>query len=329
MKKTLLILTTVIGSMTFAQDCSDLFISEYVEGWSNNKALEIYNPTSASIDLSQYVVIRYSNGSSTATAANAIQLIGMVASYDVHVATLDKTDPNGTGQNAPIWDSLQIRTDEFYCPSYPTSNAFYWNGDDAVVLAKGLANDPLSWVLVDVFGKIGEDPGSSWTTGIDPNGQNYITAAGGDDLTKDHSLIRKPSVLKGVVNPIIVEFNALAEYDSIPPVYKVITATDTLTYGNWNTLGWHYCHCNVAGVSEVSLSNVSIFPNPSNGDFYIKGINDFTTISVVNSLGQNVKTINDNTKSIVKLSMDAYKGVYFVKLTAKNGEVITKRIIVK
>ena len=42
MKKTLLVLTTIITSMTFAQDCSDLFISEYVEGWSNNKALEIY-----------------------------------------------------------------------------------------------------------------------------------------------------------------------------------------------------------------------------------------------------------------------------------------------
>jgi len=28
-----------------AQDCADLIISEVVEGWSNNKALEIYNPT--------------------------------------------------------------------------------------------------------------------------------------------------------------------------------------------------------------------------------------------------------------------------------------------
>ncbi len=27
-------------------NCSDLFISEYVEGWFNNKALELYNPTS-------------------------------------------------------------------------------------------------------------------------------------------------------------------------------------------------------------------------------------------------------------------------------------------
>lgn len=66
MKKSLLILTIVLSSSIFAQDCTKLFISEYVEGWSNNKALEIYNPTSSSIDLGQYFVSRYSNGSNSA-----------------------------------------------------------------------------------------------------------------------------------------------------------------------------------------------------------------------------------------------------------------------
>ena len=36
-------------------DCTDLFFSEYVEGWSNNKALEIYNPTSNAINLDNYL----------------------------------------------------------------------------------------------------------------------------------------------------------------------------------------------------------------------------------------------------------------------------------
>ena len=73
MKKTLLVLTTIITSMTFAQDCSELFISEYVEGWSNNKAIEIYNPTANPIDLSEYMLIRYSNGGTTTTTQNGIQ----------------------------------------------------------------------------------------------------------------------------------------------------------------------------------------------------------------------------------------------------------------
>ena len=57
MKKTLLLIFTIITSLLYAQDCSQLFFSEYVEGWSNNKALEIYNPTGNAIDLSAYMVM--------------------------------------------------------------------------------------------------------------------------------------------------------------------------------------------------------------------------------------------------------------------------------
>ena len=45
-----------------AQGCDNVFISEYIEGWGNNKAIEVYNPTSAAIDLSDYRLERYSMG---------------------------------------------------------------------------------------------------------------------------------------------------------------------------------------------------------------------------------------------------------------------------
>jgi predicted extracellular nuclease len=50
MNKFLLSLTALLflSIASFGQ-CSDLFISEYVEGSGNNKALEIYNPTNAAI----------------------------------------------------------------------------------------------------------------------------------------------------------------------------------------------------------------------------------------------------------------------------------------
>ena len=70
-----------INAVVAQTNCTQLFISEYVEGWSNNKAIEIYNPTSLPIDLSQYFVSRYSNGSSTATVANSIQLSGTIAPH--------------------------------------------------------------------------------------------------------------------------------------------------------------------------------------------------------------------------------------------------------
>lgn len=44
----------------------DLIISEYVEGSSNNKAIEIYNGTGETVNLSDYSVELYLNGSKEA-----------------------------------------------------------------------------------------------------------------------------------------------------------------------------------------------------------------------------------------------------------------------
>ena len=53
MKKTLLSLSLItLALVGKAQNCSELFISEYVEGSGNNKAIEVYNPTGSDINLS-------------------------------------------------------------------------------------------------------------------------------------------------------------------------------------------------------------------------------------------------------------------------------------
>ena len=61
---------------------TELFISEYVEGSSHNKAVEIFNGTGASVDLSSYKLQYYFNGSSS--AGRTIALTGIVADGDTH-----------------------------------------------------------------------------------------------------------------------------------------------------------------------------------------------------------------------------------------------------
>lgn len=324
MKRILLLITGFTATFSFGQDCSELFISEYVEGWSNNKALEIYNPTDNAIDLSAYIVVRFSNGATTATSANAVQLSGMVQPHDVFVAVLEKLDPNGTGQEAPIWDSLQARADGYFCPDYNTSDAFYWNGNDAIALAKGSYLSPMTAQLVDIFGKIGENPGN----GSDPLGgwtANFPYVQAGAGVTTDHSMIRKPAIKKGETNPTISFFNPLGEYDSIPAVVDI----GGQLYGNWFSLGTHECDCNPAAVKEIEQAKVSVYPNPNTGEFYINNAADYTQIVVVNSLGQEVRTINNNHKTLLSVDLDGRRGVYFVKMTDQSGNTVTKRVIVK
>lgn len=140
---------------------TELFFSEYVEGSSNNKALEIANLTGAPIDLAAggYFVQMYFNGSST--AGLSIALTGTVAPGEVFVLAQSSASA-----------SILAQADQ-------TNGAGWFNGDDAVVLRKG--GD--SGTVLDVIGQIGNDPGTQW--GSDPVS------------TADNTLRRKGTVMQG------------------------------------------------------------------------------------------------------------------------------------
>jgi hypothetical protein len=351
MKKSLLAIFTFAAGFSFSQDCAKIFISEYVEGWSNNKALEIYNPTSTPIDLSQYFVARYSNGATTATVANSVQLSGTVAPYDVFVAVLDKRDPNGVGQEAPIWDSLQARGDGFFSPVYNTSNAFYWNGNDAVMLAKGtLPTDPTvlinaanvpNFAIIDVFAKIGENPANATGSSAGNDGawstQFPYSTGLGVLLTKEHSLLRKAAIKKGVTaNPSF--FDPLLEWDSIPAVIVRLDANgDTLfgtsgnaiLDGNWNSLGNHNCACNPVSVNEIESTSFDIYPNPSTGTIAIKLDENCHSLSISNSLGQTVWEKGAMQNGIYTIELPRLKGVYFIQVVSQTGATSTKKVTIQ
>jgi predicted extracellular nuclease len=113
-----------LGSHTVTcSGATDLFLSEYVEGSSNNKALEIYNGTGAPVDLGQggYAVDIYFNGSTT--AGSRIGLSGVVAPGDVFVLA----DVDADSAILAVADQ--------------TSNQNFFNGDDTIVLRKGGKDD--------------------------------------------------------------------------------------------------------------------------------------------------------------------------------------------
>lgn len=336
MKKVLLAVSLLIGGFTFAQDCSTIFISEYVEGWGNNKALEIYNPTNQAVDLSDYAIERYSNGAGFPSQDHSVQLQGTLQPHDVYVMVIDKRDPNGTGQEAPVWDELQAKADGFYCPDYNVSSAMYFNGNDAVALVKGSISDVNNVQLIDLIGKIGQDPdtGDNIHTGWTDTAP-YVGV--GVTLTTDHTLIRKPSIKHGVTTPPS-EFNTLAEWDTLPPVIPLLDSAGNKQYngsgnliveGNWSTLGSHTCACGNASVNKEMMKNLSIFPNPSkDGTVHFDSKYAIVKVNVYNSLGKEVYSATSK-KGIHSMHIDGNAGVYIANITLENGTVTTRRIVLK
>lgn len=152
---------------------SSLFISEYIEGSSVNKAIEIYNGTGTAVDLAAegYTLLFYFNGSTT--AGTTIALSGTVADGDVFVVADD-------GAAAAIL----AETDQ-------TSTASFYNGDDAIVLRNTSG-------IVDVIGQVGFDPGSEWGSGL--------------VSTQDNTLRRQTAVCAGDTNETDV-FDPALEWD--------------------------------------------------------------------------------------------------------------------
>lgn len=156
---------------------SDLFISEYTEGSSSNKYIEIFNGTGSSVDLSDYKLQLYGNGATSTT--NDITLSGILENGATVVY-------KNSGASLTLPSGVTA-----------TSNAAVnYNGDDAVALYKISTSS-----YVDIFGRIGEDPGTSWGT------SPLITA--------EKTLVRKSNITGGVTSNPSSGFPTLAtEWDS-------------------------------------------------------------------------------------------------------------------
>ena len=118
---------TNASTLTPVSSQSDLFFSEYVEGSSYNKAVEIANTTGNTVDLSVYTIKKQTNGAGSWSAGYA--LTGNLSNGNVYVIGHSSAD---TG----ITSRADVTT---------TNSMITFNGNDAVGLFKNN-------VLIDIIG---------------------------------------------------------------------------------------------------------------------------------------------------------------------------------
>lgn len=164
----------------------DLMISEYIEGSSYNKYLELYNASSSTIDLSKYTVKLYTNGGMSPGNTVKLDLVTGQSTLDAGKFIILK--------NSSASLTLPAGITAF------SSGVCGFTGDDAITLEK-------DGVVIDVFGEVGIDPGTSWTI------------AGSGNAAVDKTVRRISSIVQG---------NASWGISSASE-WVVITATDDVS----------------------------------------------------------------------------------------------------
>ncbi len=359
MKKFLLISFLAFFAISmYAQ--TDLFFSEYFEGSGNNKGVEIYNPTDQTIDLNEYYVVRFSNGSSVFTEGGVTHLSGTVEPYKTFVLVNGQTTSTPTSPAcSPILQAMADQLDG----DYPAPT--YMNGNDAIALIKTPNGEAPSADLsnvtsVDLIGQIGlgnlisSETGWSYvqdsllnytnSSGDPMSGEviNYIVqknnTAGGSfgpywmSWTSDHSLIRKPTIVTGVVvNPS--PFVVTMEWDTVP---GQLDSLGYIVYKDiWDNLGSHSCVAdpNYLSVSELSaIGTLDIYPNPIVSDYFtfesntpIKSVHLFDIMG--NEILKEVYTSPVKTAEVLIGTRSV--GVYLVKVVFSDNHSNTKKILIK
>lgn len=91
MKRLFFSLIVIFSTASIFSQATELFISEYIEGTSYNKAIEIFNGTGSDVDLSEYSLEKDVNGNEV--WGNTYNYSGILADGEVFVLANSQADP--------------------------------------------------------------------------------------------------------------------------------------------------------------------------------------------------------------------------------------------
>ncbi len=205
----------------------DLFINRYISGSSNNKGLEIYNPTGASVNLSFYVVELWSNGAgpaysnpvaTQATPTATLHLSGTLPAGGTVEILNNTVVSTATGQALAFYNAAQASGAAFVVHGQDDTgttakDVTSFNGDDVVLLLKSTTADPGAsgtrtcvrtstdtaspCTVIDSFGVLGLRPTTSGSGATAKGGWNSSTTAA--SVTVAHTLHRQSTIVTGHV----------------------------------------------------------------------------------------------------------------------------------
>jgi len=219
--------------------------------------------------------------------------------------------PSNIAVNTPI--RLRISSDEVGNNNGPTGNVSRGQVEDYAIIV-ATCPDPSNIIIGQISNSSVElnwlagGSEDSWNVRYGPEGFGIFSGLG---VTVNNIFVN---------NFFVTGLDESTSYDFY--VQSICTGNNSNWIGPFNSTT-----LNIIG--NTNSQNVTVYPNPNNKIFSIQTSTNMKSIEVLDILGSHVKTFQPNT-NLVEINISENKsGVYFLKISLINGNVVTKKIICK
>ena len=254
---------------------TDLLISEYIEGSSNNKALEIANFTGETINLSGYSLKKASNGASW---TNTVNLSGQLENGNVYVIA-------NNNASTSIKNKAQLTE----------TSVSSFNGNDAIGLFKGST-------LIDLIG----NPNSSSTFAQDKTLQRKSTVSSpNSNYTISEWTVLSKDTFSGLGNHTIDGGTPPPPVDTTAPSSPSNLSTSNITETSVN-LSWNASTDNTAVTGYDVYKGSAKIASVTTTNYSVSGLTAATNYTfnirakdAAGNISTSSNTIGVTTKSVV------------------------------
>lgn len=170
----------------------------------------------------------------------------------------------------------------------------------------------------------------------------YLDSSSNSLLT-NNSLIHTPNIISDTSNWTLIKGSFIADsaYDYIYlGNFYSDSLTDTSHNGNFFGVSFSYyfiddiclstdsleCDFNPEDAYNLSDINIATYPNPASEEIFISFNNSYNEISIINMLGEVIKTYSSNETSSIDIS-NISSGFYILQIRNQNKIIQKKQII--
>ena len=227
-------------------------------------------------------------------------------------------------------DSILVATSKDFAAATDTTFVTFKKNDTIVLTQDTMV---LAYAMKD--GKYSDTVKYVYTKTATPNPEPEKVAAPVINKLNDTTVV----VLKGEADSIFVAMgvdsaaaltNGFAKFTGNDTI-KLAADTVILAYAmkgevSSDTVKYEFKKAVSSANETKELAGVSVYPNPSNGEFNVS-VAENVTVEVFNTNGQIVKRVR-LTAGVNAMQLNN-SGIYFVRFTAANGQVAIKKVVVR